>query len=219
MSGKAARSNQKHRTRKDLLRAAARLLKEGRTPSLEEIAEAALVSRATAYRYFPGVEALLLEASFDVETPEPEAVFPPGTPDDPVERLGRADAALHELILENGPALRTMLAHALTRGLTGEAGGEVPQRQNRRTPLIEAALDPVRDRLGPDAFDRLCNALALVIGTEGMIVFQDVLQVTDEEARATKRWAIRALVEAALRGEGSAPDGAATPEPRRKSPC
>ena len=87
MSEKTVRSNQKHRTRKDLLRAAARLLKEGRTPSLEEIAEAALVSRATAYRYFPGVEALLLEASFDVETPEPEAVFPPGTPDDPVERL------------------------------------------------------------------------------------------------------------------------------------
>src|SRR6185295_18078470 len=39
------RPNQKSRTRKDLLRAAARLMKEGRNPSLEEIAEEALVSR------------------------------------------------------------------------------------------------------------------------------------------------------------------------------
>ncbi|MFN3628321.1 MAG: TetR family transcriptional regulator, partial [Parvibaculum sp.] len=54
MSGRSeARANQKRRTRKDLLQAAARLLKEGRNPSLEEIAEEALVSRATAYRYFP----------------------------------------------------------------------------------------------------------------------------------------------------------------------
>ena len=41
-------------------------MKQGRKPDLEEIAEEALVSRATAYRYFPSVEALLLEASLDV---------------------------------------------------------------------------------------------------------------------------------------------------------
>jgi AcrR family transcriptional regulator len=44
-------------------------MKQGRKPSLEEIAEEALISRATAYRYFPRVEALLLEASLDVVTP------------------------------------------------------------------------------------------------------------------------------------------------------
>ncbi|RYF89895.1 MAG: TetR/AcrR family transcriptional regulator, partial [Caulobacteraceae bacterium] len=46
------RSNQRRRTRKDLLEAAARLMKRGAKPSLEEIAEEAMVSRATAYRYF-----------------------------------------------------------------------------------------------------------------------------------------------------------------------
>src|SRR5690606_29510510 len=60
MSG--ARANQKLRTRKDLLEAAARLMREGRTPTFDEIAEAAMVSRATAYRYFPGLDALLVEA-------------------------------------------------------------------------------------------------------------------------------------------------------------
>ena len=70
MSGANARANQKRRTRKDLLQAAARLLKEGRNPSLEEIAEEALVSRATAYRYFPNVEALLIEAPLDLALPD-----------------------------------------------------------------------------------------------------------------------------------------------------
>jgi hypothetical protein len=38
-----------------------------------------------------------------------------------------------------------------------------------------------------------------VIGTEGMIVCKDVLQLDDAEARKVKRWAIRALVAAARR--------------------
>ena len=66
------RRNQRLRTRKDLLVAASKLLKLGRRPTLEEVAEAALVSRATAYRYFPRVEILLLEACFDLSTPAPE---------------------------------------------------------------------------------------------------------------------------------------------------
>ena len=70
------RPNQRRRTRKDLLQAASRLMKQGHQPSLEEIAEEALVSRATAYRYFPSVEALLLEASFDVAIPEAGDLFP-----------------------------------------------------------------------------------------------------------------------------------------------
>jgi AcrR family transcriptional regulator len=70
MDAVTGRPNQRSRTRKDLLEAAARLIKQGRKPSLEEIAEEALVSRATAYRYFPNVEALLVEASFDISIPQ-----------------------------------------------------------------------------------------------------------------------------------------------------
>src|SRR5688572_21434479 len=86
-SAKTGRPNQRRRTRKDLLQAAARLMKQGRQPSLEEIAEEALVSRATAYRYFPSVEALLLEASFDVAIPEADDLFPAQASGDPVARL------------------------------------------------------------------------------------------------------------------------------------
>lgn len=193
----SGRPNQKRRTRKDLLQAAARLMKQGRRPGLEDVAEEALVSRATAYRYFPTVEALLLEASLDVAIPEAGELFRDGLPVDPVARLERVDAALHDMILANEASLRLMLVHSLQRGIGSEKDTDLPARQNRRTPLIEAALEPVRGQFKPAAIPTLVRALALVIGTEAMVVFKDVLRLEDSDARRVKRWAIRALVAAA----------------------
>jgi AcrR family transcriptional regulator len=194
---KTGRPNQKRRTRKDLLQAASRLMKQGRKPNLEEIAEEALVSRATAYRYFPSVEALLLEASFDVAIPEAGELFRGASSDDPVARLERVDATLHDIILANEAPLRMMLVHSLERSVRGGEDAELPARQDRRTPLIKGALAPVRDQFEPGVLETLIRALALIIGTEAMVVCKDVLQLDDSDARKVKRWAIRALVEAA----------------------
>src|SRR3546814_391827 len=101
------------------------------------------------------------------------------------------------MILANESPLRMMLAHSLERDMRGEEDGAFPARQNRRTPLIEAALEPTRHQFKPAALDTLSKALALIIGTEAMVVFRDVLQLDDSDARKVKRWAIRALVEAA----------------------
>lgn len=195
---KLGRPNQKSRTRKDLLRAASRLMKDGRNPTLEEIAEEALVSRATAYRYFSGVEALLVEAALDVAMPD-ETLFAGDGSGDVVERLLRADNAVAGMIARNEAALRAMLVHSLQRGMDANGlGGALPVRQNRRTPLIEQALAPVRDTLPAVDFTRLARALALVIGTESMLVFKDVLAIDEAEAPAIRAWMIRALVAAAL---------------------
>ncbi|QNP40520.1 TetR/AcrR family transcriptional regulator [Lysobacter solisilvae (ex Woo and Kim 2020)] len=190
------RPNQRRRTRKDLLQAATQLVRQGRKPSLEEIAEAAMVSRATAYRYFPRVDALLLEAALDVAVPEADALFERAPREDAVARVERVDDALHAMILAHEAQLRTMLVHSLQRGIDGNDDA-LPARQNRRSPLIEAALSPVRNQFKPAALKHLAHALALIIGTEAMVVCKDVLQLDDAEARKMKRWAIRALIEAA----------------------
>ena len=199
---KTGRPNQRRRTRKDLLQAASRLIKQGRKPSLEEIAEEAIVSRATAYRYFPSVEALHREALLDVAVPEVDELFRGGSAQDPVARLERVDSALHDLLLANEAPFRMMLAHSLERVVRGDANdGELPARQNRRTPLILAALEPARRQFKPAALKNLSRALALIIGTESMVVCKDVLQLDDAQARKVKRWAIRALVAAARKSE------------------
>jgi AcrR family transcriptional regulator len=190
-----SRENQRLRTRKDLLDAAARLMREGRQPDFEAIAEAALVSRATAYRYFPGLDALLREAALHVAVPSPDTFFAGDASTDPVARLERLDAALFAMLRENEPAMRALLAASLQP----VAEGEAPTRQNRRSPLIAAALDPVRDRFRPADLEKLEQALVALLGVEAMVAFKDVLRVSDADADAIRRWMIRALVEAALR--------------------
>lgn len=196
-TARMGRPNQRRRTRKDLLQAAARLMKQGRKPSLEEVAEEALVSRATAYRYFPTIEALLLEASLDVVIPEAQDLFRGQSSTDPVSRLQRVDLALHDMIAANEAPLRLMLAQSLERSARNDKDRELPARQNRRTPLIEAALEPARHQFEPATLETLSRALALIIGTEAMVVCKDVLQLDDAEARSVRHWAIRTLVEAA----------------------
>lgn len=195
---KAQRHNQRQRTRKDLLQAAARLLKSGRTPDMDEVAREALVSRATAYRYFPSVEALLVEAPLDGAVPTADALFAGATARDPVERVQAAEAALHAMICRNEAQLRVMLAASLERAAKSPPDGDIPLRQNRRTPLIEAALAPARAQFTDESYARLCASLALILGVEAMVVLRDVLRVDDATARAVKNWAVRALVQAAL---------------------
>lgn len=192
------RRNQRARTRKDLLTAAARLMKDGRKPTLDEVAEAALVSRATAYRYFPNSEALLIEASIDIRVPDGAALFDDDRSSDPEDRIDRAEAAMHRSAYENETAIRMLLASTIARAAGRNAGDAVPIRQNRRGPLIDAALAPARARFTETSYRKLRAALATIFGSESMIVFQDVLGLDEKTAREVKSWAVRALVRAAL---------------------
>ena len=194
---RATRTNQRRRTRKNLLEAAARLMRLGHRPSIEEIADEALVSRATAYRYFPNADSLLLEASLDVVIPGPDDLFGGETrQSDLAERLAHVDHALHEVTIANEAALRTMLSQSVLRAVSGEGSG-IPARQDRRTPLIEAAIDGADEPLSPAVRDLLQKAIALLVGPDAMVVCWDVLRLDDAEARRIKSWAIGALVEAA----------------------
>lgn len=195
MSRSGKPSNRELRTRKDLLLAASRLVKKGRKPTMDDVAAEALVSRATAYRYFPSVDALLVEAPIDNAVGDPGEMFAGDTSTDAEARIDAAEAALHRLVYDNEAQLRVMLANTILHGKKAEG---VPPRQNRRIPLIEAALATTRDRLKPAAYRRLCAALSVIFGTESMIVFQDVLRLDEAEARTVKSWAAKTLVRAAL---------------------
>jgi AcrR family transcriptional regulator len=198
-ASETGRWQQRRRTRKDLLHAAARLLKQGRHPTLEEVADEAEVSRATAYRYFTNVETVLAEAPLDVAVPAPDDLFDDKATADPVARVEKVDDVLQRVVTDNETAMRVMLANTLLQRAKGDGAIDLPVRQDRRTPLLDAALAPSRIRFKPSEFARLKAALALVVGTEAMVVFRDVLQFDDAEARKVKRWAIRALIEAALK--------------------
>src|SRR5882762_7092949 len=118
MQPSTGRPEQRQRTRRKLLEAAANLIAEGRTPTTTEVADAAGVSRRTAYRYFPTQEQLLVESSLEELRPVVEAamaavnLLPPSSGMDDVQwaaaRLDATVRVMHRLTLENEPLLRTI---------------------------------------------------------------------------------------------------------------
>lgn len=188
------RGNQRNRTRKDLLEAALRLSAKGDKPTLEQVATEALVSRATAYRYFRNADDLLLEASLHMAFPDAEKIFQ-ANEGDAVARLKLADEAVEGMIRDNEISLRLMMANAIQQAASGNG---LPVRQNRRMPLIEEALAPVAMTIDRKSLARLKSALSLIIGTEAMLVLKDVLGLSDRDAKNVRHWALQALVDAAL---------------------
>lgn len=190
------RTNQKRRTRQALLDAGARLLSEGRSPSLAEVAEAAFVSRTTAYRYFPSIEALLGEAFFEQAIPTAEQLFA-GPVEEPLERVLRVEERLNEILFAQEVSTHVVVRNTIDAWLAS-APDDRPVRPGRRLHLVDAALEPLADELEPKVLRRLRHALALAIGTEAVLVTRDVCGLEVDEAREVTRWACEALVRQAL---------------------
>src|SRR3712207_339108 len=94
------RVGQKARTRDALLGAARRLLAQGSTPTVEDAAAAAAVSRATAYRYFPNQRALLVAAYPQMQA---SSLLGSDAPHDVPARLDAVVEAILDMTLESEP--------------------------------------------------------------------------------------------------------------------
>jgi len=184
----ATRYRQKNRTRKALLDAAAELVRQGREPTIAEVAEVGEVSRATAYRYFPSQESLL--ASMRMFAPEgPAAMFEKVTLEttDPVERVGVLARQVAEWSFQNEPALRTMLRLSLDP----ETG---VRRPGHRIRWIAEALQPLQGKVDAATLDRLSSALTMVLGIDPVIPLTDFAKLTPEQGIEVIEWAARTLV-------------------------
>jgi AcrR family transcriptional regulator len=197
---RAERTAQKRRTRKAIVEATIALLAGGGTPTVNDVAAAADVSRRTVYLHFPSFDQLLLDATIgalsqaDVDRAiEHEAAG--GGADARVERMVRA---LHHVDPEVERLGRTLIRLTVEGGASAE--GE-PRRGYRRIEWIEKALSPWRDRMEPARWRRLVCAMAMVIGWEALIVQRDVCGLSAGEGEELSVWAARALLDATLREE------------------
>jgi AcrR family transcriptional regulator len=176
------RANQKLRTRNAIVRAAVELMRTGREVTMLEVAKAALVSEATAYRYFPDLASLLGEA-MDGQMPTPaEALAAVADSVDPVERVAAAAEHLLRLVHGYQGATRAMIAATITRPAT------VGTRPGLRFGLIDHALAPLDRTLGTDdpaAFAQLKRDLAVVVSAEAFFCLTDMCHLPVEDAIAS----------------------------------
>ena len=204
------RVNQKRRTRAAILAAAVELLEQGRSPTVAEVADAALVSRATAYRYFPTQEYLLFEAALETTRSDIDRELEENTlPEDPDARLEILIDALQKRIIGKEAAFRTMLSLSLEQ-FPGEEEVVEGERYRGKSPLplrlrgggrvrwIKKALAPVEGRLEEPDFRRLVAALSLCMGIEALVVLRDVCALEPSEAEEVLRWAARTLLRSSL---------------------
>ncbi len=196
VASQGGRERQKRRTRRAILAAAAELVRTGREPTIDEVADAADVSRRTAYRYFPTHEQLLTEATLEAVRPEVEqALARVQWQDDAEARLDQLVQTVQRLTLEQERLLRSMIRLTVER--RSEKGWV---RGQRRVEWIEAAIEPLGARLSPDDFERLVSALSLCLGIETVLVLRDVRGLSARKATEVARWAASALLQASLRG-------------------
>ena len=167
----SGRVNQKKRTHDAIVRAAAELIRTGREVTMPEIAAAALVSEATAYRYFPDLASLLQEAMVD-QLPDPATALAHATDStDPVERISVATEYLLRLVTARQGAVRAMIAATITK-----PGGPA-SRPGLRFGLIDHALAPLEDTLGatdPVALTQLKLGLAVIVSAEALFSLTDL---------------------------------------------
>jgi AcrR family transcriptional regulator len=193
-AGRPGRVNQKARTRTAIVDATHDLIQAGAEITMPAVARAALVSEATAYRYFPDLMSLLREAMTGI-WPGPEEVLA-GVADspDPVERVAAAAEALLRRVLAAQGAVRAMIAASITRPEL--AAG----RPGYRFGLIDYALEPLAGTLGaadPEGFAMLKTQLAIVVSAEALFTLTDVCGVAPEAAIASAVAAARAITAAA----------------------
>ena len=188
---------QKRRTRDALIAAARELVAEGLTPTVEAAAEAAAISRTTAYRYFPSQRALLVAAH-----PETGAtsLLPANPPQDEAARLDLVVDAFVRSLLENEPQQRTMLRLSLEA--TAAERAQLPLRQGRGIKWIEEALTPPEATMPETERHRLALAIRTTIGVEALVWLTDVAGLSRNDAGDLMRWAASALLRSALAEKG-----------------
>jgi AcrR family transcriptional regulator len=191
----SGRVNQKRRTRTAVLEAAASLIRAGKRPTVAEAAEAAAVSRATAYRYFPTQESLLIEVVTTSRPAGEDFLGPLADSDDAEARVHAVVDAMTEFMVEHDVGLRTMLKLSLERSL--EDRSDSPIREGRRAQALEHALDPLRAKFTDEQLRFVNAAVGMVIGTEALAVLRDIYGLEAPEARALMRWAASVLFAAA----------------------
>jgi len=189
----AGRVNQKERTRRAIVAAARELIRAGGEVTMPAVARSALVSEATAYRYFPDLASLLRDALAGV-WPSPEtALAPVAGSDDPAERVACATEALLRHVLDYQSGVRAMIAATITRP------GTAAPRPGYRFGLIDYALRPLADAAG---LAQLKRDLAVVISAEALFTLTDLCGLSPDDAITSAVHTARTLTEAAGKSFG-----------------
>jgi len=162
------------------------------SPTVEEAAAEASISRTTAYRYFPNQKALLVAAHPEIEI---LTLLPEDAGTDPEDRLLSAVEAFTRQIVEAEQQHRTMLRLSLEPDTSPR---ELPLRKGRAIGWFEDALAPLMPELGEEGVHRLAVAVRSAVGIESLVWLTDIGGLSRDQASEVMRWSAQAMLHHAL---------------------
>ncbi|MFE4952397.1 TetR/AcrR family transcriptional regulator [Leifsonia sp. NPDC056665] len=192
--GRVSHAERRRATRAALISACREAIKSGEEVSMPQLAQAAGVAEATAYRYFPDLVSLVKEGLEGLWPAPFEAL---ASVVDSVDVIERVDAACEFLLRRSHRferAIRAVIADTVTRPETGRT------RPGFRFGLIALALTPLAGEVDgrSERVEELRDELAAVVGAEALFALTDLAGMDIDRAIGTLRRAARTLTAAAL---------------------
>jgi AcrR family transcriptional regulator len=215
------RANQKARTRKAIVEACRDLTRSGGEMTMLGVARAAMVSEATAYRYFPDLVSLLREVLTGLWPDPAQAMEPVSGSADPAERVAFACQYLLRGVVAYQGSVRAMISHTIAAPAGRDGAPPAARaRPGIRFGLIDHALAPFEQgatagpgpaagTLAPEAMARLKLGLAVIVSAEALFALTDLCGLSAEDAIGSAAATASALTRAAFSdpGQGSSLTG------------
>ncbi len=186
------RINQKLKTRSKIIKSAQQFLEKGQSFTLEDVASASGVSRATIYRYYSNLEALAAEVALDLNIQSPEEIYEQYKHLPLQEMILSIQDYINRFSIGNEAAFRKFLSVVIA--------GEVPaaKRGARRVSVLSMALQNGNLNTDNPEVKNLIHIATLLMGMEAFIVAKDVCHLGDQASMDVLKWGMEKLLQAVL---------------------
>lgn len=181
------------RTRRLLIDTAMSMYEQGAFPSITEVANAAQLSRATAYRYFP-TQSALVSAMVD-ESLGPILSWQPTQPD-ARQRIAELLSFAYPRMLQHEGVLRAALHLSLQQWADNRnhPNNEEKLVRGNRKRLLKLAVEPLEGKLEPEALQRVIHAFSLIYGSEVFMVLKDIWHLDETGIQDVTQWMGKAIL-------------------------
>ncbi|EOI6425843.1 TetR/AcrR family transcriptional regulator [Yersinia enterocolitica] len=181
------------RTRRLLIDTAMSMYEQGAFPSITEVANAAQLSRATAYRYFP-TQSALVSAMVD-ESLGPILAWQPTQPD-ARQRIAELLSFAYPRMLQHEGVLRAALHLSLQQWADNRSNPNNEEKliRGNRKRLLKLAVEPLEGKLTPETLQRVIHAFSLIYGSEVFMVLKDIWHLDDAGIQDVTQWMGKAIL-------------------------
>lgn len=187
------RVKQKLETREAILSKALELMNGGENFTLENVAKASGLSRATVYRYYSNVETLTAEAGLNIKTKKPEEIIEGLKQLDFKDKLFGVQEYFNSLAFNNEKAFRNYLSIVTVSD----------KKENKRGARRKRTLDLILTdtNLSDEAKNDLQNLFTILMGIEPIIVAKDVCGLDTAQSKRLLHLGMELILKGILKDE------------------